>query len=101
MKTPFGSKKTNTDEKSAPSFEKKPRMKGYIPFDYKDPLSLYPFIDGGKIIPARITALSHSQQRKLCNAVRKARSLGLLPITSQAHDDFHRPEPISPKPFKI
>lgn len=84
----------------APFSNKRTKRMDYIPFDYKDPLSLYPFIEGGKIIPSRTSSLTHSQQLKLCNAVKKARSLGLLPITSQAYDDFHRPEPISPKPFK-
>ena len=87
MKTPFG--------------KKKPKKTEYVPFDYKDPLSLYPFIEGGKISPARTYSLSHTQQRRLCTAIKKARSLGLLPITGQAYDDFPRPDPISPKPFKF
>lgn len=68
-------------------------------FDYKDPLSLYPFLEGGKIGPARNNNLSRSQQRHLAKAIKKARSLGLLPSYNQAYDDFERPEPISLKPF--
>lgn len=73
--------------------------KKHIVFDYKDPLTLYGFIDGGKIIPARVTNLSHSRQKDLCNAVKKARSIGLLAGGHQAFGDFSRPDPISPKPF--
>ena len=68
-------------------------------FDYKDPLTLYGFIDGGKITPARVTNLSHTRQKALCNAIKKARSIGLLPSCHQTFDDFSRPEPVSPKPF--
>ena len=71
-------------------------------FDYKDPLTLYPFItEGGKILPSRITGLSHKQQQALKNAVKKARNLNLLPCGTKAHDNFHRPELISKKPFSF
>ena len=70
-----------------------------ILFDYKDPLSLYPFLDGGKISPARNNNLSRSQQRHLAKAIKKARSLGLLPSHNQAFDSFERPAPVSLKPF--
>ena len=68
-------------------------------FDYKDPLSLYPFLEGGKISPARNNNLSRSQQRNLSKAIKKARSLGLLPTHHQSYDDFARPLPVSLKPF--
>ena len=68
-------------------------------FDYKDPLSLYPFIDGGKIIPARNTGLTSQQQRQLRNAIKKARNLSLIPTDFKSYDDFGRPTPISPRPF--
>ena len=71
----------------------------HLIFDYKDPLTLYNFIEGGKITPARVISLSHSRQKALCNAIKKARSIGLLPSSHQTFDDFSRPEPISPKPF--
>jgi small subunit ribosomal protein S18 len=71
-------------------------------FDYKDPVSLSRFIsDGGKITPARLSKLSISQQKQAAGAVKKARSLALLPNGSDAHDSFHRSEPISPVPFEI
>ena len=72
-----------------------------IPFDYKNPLTVCDFTDGGKISPSHATNLRHSEQRKLRNAIKKARNIGLVPTSHQAYDDFgRRPEPISPKPFK-
>ena len=68
-------------------------------FDYKDPLALYYFIEGAKISPARNTGLQTKQQKKLKNAVKKARNLGLLPNHFQSYDDFGRPETVSPRPF--
>ena len=71
-------------------------------FDYKDPLTLYNYItEGGKILPARITSLTYSQQKQLRNAVKKARRLNLLPIGTQAYDNFRRPEVYSRKPLKV
>jgi len=71
-------------------------------FDYKDPLSFGRFIsDGGKITPARISKLSLAQQKQVASAVKKARSLALLPNGMDAYDHFHRPEAISPVPFEI
>lgn len=71
-------------------------------FDYKDPLSLARFVsDGGKITPARISKLSISQQKRVSAAVKKSRSIGLLPSGTDAYDTFNRVEPISPVPFEI
>jgi small subunit ribosomal protein S18 len=71
-------------------------------FDYKDPATLYRFImDGGKIVPARISKISHSQQRTVASAVKKARNIYLLPLGTEHYDHFRFPEAISPKPFEI
>jgi small subunit ribosomal protein S18 len=71
-------------------------------FDYKDPVTLGRFImEGGKIVPSRISKLSASQQKHVAAAIRKARSLALLPNGTAAYDTFERPEIISPKPFSI
>jgi small subunit ribosomal protein S18 len=71
-------------------------------FDYKDPVTLGRFImEGGKIVPSRISKLSSAQQKNVAAAIRKARSLGLLPNGTSAYDTFERPETISPKPFTI
>lgn len=53
-------------------------------FDYKDLETLRPFIsEGGKIIPARVSRLSASQQRKLTQEVKRARQLALIPISDR------------------
>src|SRR6185503_10038842 len=71
-------------------------------FDYKDPVTLGRFImESGKIVPSRISKLSSAQQKNVASAIRKARSLALLPNGTEAYDSFDRPEVISPKPFTI
>jgi small subunit ribosomal protein S18 len=48
--------------------------------DYKDPDFLIQFInDQGKILPRRITGNSLKYQRKVGEAVKRARHLGMLP----------------------
>lgn len=71
-------------------------------FDYKDPVTLGRFImESGKIVPSRISKLSSAQQKNVAAAIRKARSLALLPNGTEAYDSFERPEAISPKPFSL
>jgi small subunit ribosomal protein S18 len=80
----------------------RPEFPADFEFDYKDPVTLHRFtMEGGKIIPSRISKLSFAQQKHAAAAVRKARSLGLLPLGTLAYDNFERPEPISPKPFTL
>jgi len=70
-------------------------------FDYKDPASLSRFVvDGGKILPARVSKLSAKQQKNLTREVKKARQLSLLPQGIMAADHFYNPEMPSPKPFE-
>ena len=48
--------------------------------DYKDVKLLQRFIsERGKIVPARITAVSNKTQRILANAIKRARFMALLP----------------------
>jgi len=48
--------------------------------DYKDAKLLQRFIsERGKIVPARITAVSASKQRLLARAIKRARYMALLP----------------------
>jgi len=48
--------------------------------DYKDVRLLQRYIsERGKIVPSRITAVSAKNQRKLAQAIKRARFLGLLP----------------------
>jgi small subunit ribosomal protein S18 len=49
--------------------------------DYKDVKLLQRFIsERGKIVPARITAVSNKKQRILANAIKRARFMALLPL---------------------
>jgi small subunit ribosomal protein S18 len=48
--------------------------------DYKDVKLLSRYIsERGKIVPSRITAVSAKKQRELSQAIKRARTLGLLP----------------------
>jgi small subunit ribosomal protein S18 len=48
--------------------------------DYKDVKLLQRYVsERGKIVPARITAVSNKKQRELARAIKRARFLALLP----------------------
>lgn len=52
--------------------------------DYKDVKLLQRFIsERGKILPSRITAVSAKKQRRLSQAIKRARNLALLPYVVQ------------------
>jgi small subunit ribosomal protein S18 len=51
--------------------------------DYKDPDFLLRFVnEQGKILPRRITGTSLKYQRKLAQAIKRARHLGLMPYVA-------------------
>ena len=53
--------------------------------DYKDPSFLKQFInDQGKILPRRITGTSLKYQKKVAQAIKRARHLGLLPYSTDS-----------------
>ena len=53
--------------------------------DYKNPDFLYQFInDTGKILPRRITGTSQKYQKKVTQAIKRARHLALLPFASDS-----------------
>jgi len=53
--------------------------------DYKDPIFLKQFInDQGKILPRRITGTSLKYQKKVSQAIKRARHLGLLPYSTDS-----------------
>lgn len=80
----------------------RPEYPGDFHFDYKDAYTLGRFVmEGGKIAPARISKLSLAQQRRLSKAIKRARSLSLLPFGALAADTFGRLETISAKPFEL
>lgn len=50
--------------------------------DFKDVKLLQSFIaENGKILPRRLTGVSAWQQRKLTEAIKRARNIALLPYT--------------------
>ncbi|MCI0659813.1 MAG: 30S ribosomal protein S18 [Acidobacteria bacterium] len=50
--------------------------------DYKDVKLLQSFIaENGKVMPRRLTGVTAWQQRKLAEAIKRARNLALLPYT--------------------
>lgn len=52
--------------------------------DWKDTKLLSKFIsERGKIMPSRITNVSHKKQRELAQAIKRARYMGLLPYVRQ------------------
>lgn len=52
--------------------------------DYKDVRLLSRFTsERGKLLPSRITSVSASKQRKLAQAVKRARNLSLMPFVKQ------------------
>lgn len=76
---PLGIRRRRDARKRAPSFTAEPDFV----FDYKDPNQLRYFItDRGKIVPSRISGLTALQQRALTLAVKRARTIALLPYTS-------------------
>lgn len=49
-------------------------------FDYKEPKSLIPFTtEKGKMIPRRVTGNCAFHQRRVCEAIKRARILALMP----------------------
>lgn len=66
-------------------FRRKRTLDPSITIDYKFPEVLKRFVtDRGKIIPRRISGATAKQQRSICQAVKRARYLSLLPY-SLAH----------------
>lgn len=63
------------------------RRTGIQFIDYKDPDFLMKFIDDqGRILPRRVTGTSQKFQRRLTQAIKRARHLAILPYTA----DFNK-----------
>ena len=57
---------------------------GNIKLDYKDAQTLRKFIsERGKILPRRITGTCAKHQRKIAQAIKRARILALLPFVTR------------------
>ncbi len=57
---------------------------GIKEIDYKDTATLEKFItERGKILPRRITGISHHYQQLLKKAIKKARHVALLPFVAE------------------
>jgi small subunit ribosomal protein S18 len=75
METPFGPKK----KRSCPF-----TAAGIKHIDYKDLDTLGRFVtERGKILPRRITGVSAYHQRKLVNAIKRARYMALMPFVTE------------------
>jgi len=75
METPFGPRKRRSCPFTAA---------GIKHIDYKDLDLLNRFItERGKILPRRITGVSAHHQRKLVNAIKRARYMALLPFVTE------------------
>ena len=82
-------KKSEIRYLNAPSIDTKKKKycrfkkSGIKYIDYKDPEFLKKFLnEQGKILPRRITGTSLKFQRKVAKAVKRARSLALLPYVT-------------------
>lgn len=59
-------------------------LAGVKKIDYKDVSALEQFItERGKILPRRITGVSHYYQLQLKQAIKRARHVGLLPFVAE------------------
>lgn len=85
------------------SEEEKKKKSRYPEIDYKDPIMVSRFLlEGGKIRPSRLSKIPRKQQTLVARAIKKARTLALVPLGMEAYDSVaKRIEPISPKPFDL
>ena len=68
---------------NAPSIDTKKKKYGIKYIDYKDPEFLKKFLnEQGKILPRRITGTSLKYQRRVAQAVKRARQIALLPYVT-------------------
>ena len=60
------------------------KASGRKTIDYKDVETLQQFItERGKILPRRITGVSHRHQKLLSQAIKRARYMALLPFVAE------------------
>ena len=69
------------------------RATGIEEISYKDVEFLKKFIsEKGKIIPSRISGVCNRNQKYLTNAIKQARTCGLLHFSNSKHDPFAEDE---------
>ncbi len=57
---------------------------GKMKIDYKDSMSLRKYVsERGKILPRRVTGACAKHQRKISQAIKRARAIAILPYVSQ------------------
>jgi len=73
-------------------FDRKVRKSGrfadikFEKIDYKDDKLLRRFVtDRGKIIPRRVTGVSAKTQRRISRAIKRARTMALLPFVAETY----------------
>jgi len=87
MATPKRNNNRNDSNKPVDTREKFCRFKkaGIKYVDYKDPNFLLKFVnEQGRLLPRRITGTSLKFQRKVAQAVAKARHLAMMPYVADA-----------------
>lgn len=63
-----------------------------LAIDWKDTKTLSRFIsEKGKIVPRRISFVSHKKQRELAKAIKRARYMGLLPYVNNELNSGRKP----------
>ena len=79
--------RNNNDDDFNPKFKKRKKVcplckdKNLV-LDYKNPEQLKKFInERGKILPRRVTGTCAKHQRKVTEAIKRARTVALLPFT--------------------
>ncbi len=88
MNNPRKKVSSPTSEPSDPKFKKKKRCPfvagNFKEVDYKDIETLAKFItERGKILPRRVTGVSAYFQRRLTQAIKRARFMALLPFVAE------------------
>jgi len=60
-----------------------------LKIDYKDPKNLRYFVsERGKIVPRRISGNCAIHQRKITEAIKRARNIALMPFTASHSQDY-------------
>jgi len=76
----------NFDSRKKKGFRRRKKVCSYLTkdtvIDYKNVALLSKFVsENGKILPRRITGTTAEQQRKVVNAIKRARHLALMPYS--------------------